>query len=74
MHLHAFDLLTKMLEIDPSRRISADSALSHPYFAEAMDIEVETKLFKSVSNKALFLLEKDLMTPSTGFRKTPNTK
>ena len=34
----AFDLLVKMLEKDPSKRISADCALTHPYFYPDMDI------------------------------------
>ena len=33
----AFDLLTKMLEKDPSQRISAEKALIHPFFID-MDI------------------------------------
>lgn len=28
------DLLTKMLQYDPSRRITAQAALEHPFFAE----------------------------------------
>jgi serine/threonine protein kinase len=33
----AFDLLTKMLEKDPLKRLSAKNALSHPFFDE-MDV------------------------------------
>eukprot|EP00271_Cylindrocystis_brebissonii_P019240 TRINITY_DN5788_c0_g1_i1.p1 TRINITY_DN5788_c0_g1~~TRINITY_DN5788_c0_g1_i1.p1 ORF type:complete len:303 (+),score=40.48 TRINITY_DN5788_c0_g1_i1:286-1194(+) len=35
-HLHptGVDLLTRMLTLDPSKRISAQAALRHPYFAE----------------------------------------
>ena len=44
-----FDLLTKMLEKDPSKRITADVALSHPYFLGDMDIEMEEKPFAFMS-------------------------
>lgn len=30
----AIDLLTKMVVLEPSKRISAKEALNHPYFAE----------------------------------------
>ena len=30
----AIDLLTQMIHIEPSRRISAKAALNHPYFAD----------------------------------------
>jgi len=30
----AFDLLTKMIEYDPAKRITAEEALKHPYFKE----------------------------------------
>jgi serine/threonine protein kinase len=31
---HAIDLILKMLEYDPRKRITAKNALSHPYFTE----------------------------------------
>ena len=31
---HGLDLLNKLLALDPSRRVGADSALKHPFFAE----------------------------------------
>ena len=38
----AFDLLTKMLEKDPRKRITTEKALSHPFFMD-MDIEYDIK-------------------------------
>lgn len=35
----AIDLLTQMIHIEPSRRISAKSALKHPYFADIANLE-----------------------------------
>jgi len=33
----ALDLLSKMLELDPEKRIIVDEALRHPYFSELYD-------------------------------------
>jgi serine/threonine protein kinase len=42
------DLLAKMLEKDPLKRISADGALNHPYFTSEMEIEMPLKELKPV--------------------------
>lgn len=39
----AVDLIHKMLEYDPQRRITAEQALKHPFFADVLDI-VRTKV------------------------------
>ena len=52
-----FDLLTKMLEKDPRKRITAEKALIHPFFID-MDIEYDHKcLSKSVPLTQNFLLK-----------------
>jgi len=38
----ALDLLTKMVELEPSKRISAKEALNHPYFAGISNENVNT--------------------------------
>ncbi|EFC41587.1 predicted protein [Naegleria gruberi] len=35
------DLLSKMLQFNPSKRISAEEALAHPYFASLHDLKDE---------------------------------
>lgn len=37
----AVDLMTKMLEYDPRRRISAADCLKHPYFSDILDVIAE---------------------------------
>jgi serine/threonine protein kinase len=63
-----FDLLTRMLEKDPSKRISADTALGHPYFHSDMDVEFESKLqFKPSSFTANHPLRyREVETPTSG--------
>lgn len=39
----ARDLLLRMLEYDPTRRISCSDALKHPWFADVAGIEEEAK-------------------------------
>ena len=39
LNTQALDLLKKMLEKEPSKRLSAKKALSHPYFTCSMDLE-----------------------------------
>jgi serine/threonine protein kinase len=38
------DLLTKLLAINPNRRLTAEQALNHPYFNELRDSSDEPKL------------------------------
>lgn len=49
------DLLSKMLEIDPRKRITAKEALAHPYFKDLGDLSHESE-FKGVAD---FKFEKD---------------
>lgn len=50
-----------MLERDPQRRINAESALNHPFFASEMDIEVPIKEAKMIlhENKSAFIKRQD---------------
>ena len=50
MNPKAFDLLTKMLDKDPTKRISAEAALNHQYFSGDMDVEVQEKPLALVSS------------------------
>lgn len=45
------DLLMRMLEKDPSKRISSECALEHAYFSAATEMEEEKQIFKDISNR-----------------------
>lgn len=42
---NGFDLLTKLLALDPKKRITAEDALKHPYFREGVKQHVPTFYF-----------------------------
>jgi serine/threonine protein kinase len=44
------DLLNRLLTLDPSRRINAETALNHPFFAEENESPP-----KKVSKRAFYL-------------------
>ena len=41
MPLEALDLIDKMLDMNPERRITVDAALSHPFFESLHDPDDE---------------------------------
>lgn len=48
----ARDLLSKMLVIDPDKRISVDDALQHPYISvwyDPSEVEAVSKLFSTIT-------------------------
>ena len=59
-----FDILTMMLEKDPTKRITADQALNHGYFTDEMESEENKLLFKEIGNTSV-PLKKEMSTPST---------
>ena len=42
----AIDLLEKMLEIDPDKRITAEQTLAHPYIAQVDYYAVENLMYR----------------------------
>ena len=52
------DLLDKLLEINPNKRISADEALNHPWFLENNDID-DNKSLNLFTKAELILLSKN---------------
>jgi serine/threonine protein kinase len=42
----AIDLLNKLLEFDPSKRINVEEALSHPYLSAYHDEDDEVNIFR----------------------------
>ena len=45
---YALDLLSKMLTFDPKRRITAEEALRHPYFADIRDTSSRAAVLPSL--------------------------
>lgn len=71
---NALDLLVKMLERDPKRRLSAEAALNHSFFSNEMDIEVPLKELKSIPQemKSPISARKEVDTPLTQAGKVSN--
>ncbi len=42
---NGFDLLTKLLTLNPKKRITAEQALNHPYFKEGVEKQMPTFYF-----------------------------
>jgi len=56
----AVDLLSKMLEFDPDKRISIESALKHPYFQNYQNVVEEESKPPHISKFDFLFEEKDL--------------
>lgn len=62
----AVDLLSKMLILDPNRRISVEQALEHPYLASLHDVALEPLAESHVDWKCIEAV-RWLMLPWLGF-------
>jgi len=66
-----FELISKMLEYDPSKRITAESALDHPYFQDHPKPSLNA--FAFVNTKELYPRRQELPKPATT-QPTTNTQ
>jgi len=48
----AIDLLTQMMQLEPSKRISVKAALAHPFFAEYQNCAADTEMTELASESA----------------------
>ncbi|KAL4432887.1 hypothetical protein ABPG74_014401 [Tetrahymena malaccensis] len=71
----ALDLIDKMLAINPSKRITADEALEHPYFQSIRDVQEEIKFngtinfdFETDSKITIESLRKQILEEVNHFR------
>lgn len=66
------DLLAKMLEKEPHRRISAEEALYHPYFSSEMEVErPEKKVLQELINTPhQYTIKKAQETPTVASKRT----
>ncbi|ALC49511.1 l-1-G0148 [Drosophila busckii] len=67
----AYDLLARLLEINPHKRITADEALSHPFFTESPDMPQSTATIKVYAEPTKQMMT--TMTPTTRRRATKPT-
>jgi serine/threonine protein kinase len=65
------DLLVRMLEKDPHKRISADGALNHAYFQSEMEVELPVQKERPVLREVFSpsAARKEVMTPTSASHK-----